>query len=110
MIMTAISIRDLSLIAAYAVFLVVYFGCLFCGFKRALAGAAVVAGIVLIGLLPSAAALLALAAGFVALVGFATYRHHKATVFTTSAAALLQESLAAPGVDGLRNSNVTEAA
>jgi hypothetical protein len=110
MIMTAISIRDLGLIAAYAVFLVVYFGCFFCGFRRALAGAAVVAGIVLIGLLPSAAALPALAAGFMALVGVAAYRHHKATLFTTSAAALLKDALAAPGVDCLPNGDAIEAA
>lgn len=110
MTMTAISIHNLILVGAYAVFLVVYFGYFFCGFKRALAGAAAVAGIFLIGVLPSLSALLALSAGFIALVGFAAYRHHKSTVFATSAAALLKESLAAPGGDRLRNGDATEAA
>jgi hypothetical protein len=96
MLMTAISIRDLTLIAAYAAFLVVYFGYFFFGLKRALAGAAVVAGILAISLLPSAAALLALTTSFVALVAFATYYHSKATIFATSAVTLLQRSLAGP--------------
>jgi hypothetical protein len=94
MTMTAISIRDLTLIAAYAAFLVVYFGYFFFGFKRTVAGAAVLAGIVLIGLLPSVAALPALFTAFVALIALTTYFHNRATVFATSAVVLLRDSLA----------------
>ena len=99
--MTAISIRYLTLIAAYGAFLVVYFGYFFFGFKRALTGAAVVAGILAISLLPSAAALLALIMGFVALVAFATYYHSKATIFASGAVTLLKHSLAGCGGERL---------
>lgn len=94
MTMTAISIRDLTLIAAYAAFLVVYFGYFFFGFKRTLAGAAVLAGIVLIALPPSVAALLALSAAFVALIGSRPTSTTGQTVFATSAVVFLKYSLA----------------
>jgi hypothetical protein len=92
MTMTSTSIRDLALIAAYAAFLVIYFGHSFFGIKRALAGAAVVAAMVLIALLPSWAGLMALLAGFVGLIAVSARVHQQGTVFNASAVVLLRES------------------
>lgn len=94
MTMTSVSIRELTLIAVYAAFLVIYFGYSFFGIKRALTAAAVVAGIVVIAVLPSAAALVALLAAFVGLIALTAYRHKRATVFSTSAVVMFKESLA----------------
>jgi hypothetical protein len=108
MTMTTISLRDLTLIAAYAVFVIVYFGYSFFGFRRALAGAAMVAGILLIALLPSAAALPVLFATFLALVALTTYFHNRATALGTSAVMLLKDSLA--GRTGEQRDQAREAA
>lgn len=93
MTMTSVSIRDLTLIAAYAAFLVIYFGYSFFGILRTLAGAAVVAAMVLIALLPSWAGLMALLAGFVGLIAISARVHQQGTMLNTSAVVLLRESL-----------------
>jgi len=93
MTMTSVSIRDLTLIAGYAAFLVIYFGYSFFGMKRALAVAAVIAAMIMIALLPSWAGLLALLAGFVGLIAFSARLHQQGTMFNSSAVVLLRESL-----------------
>jgi hypothetical protein len=93
MTMISVSLRDLTLIAAYAAFLVTYFGYSFFGTKRAVAGAAVVATVVLLALLPYWAGLPALLIGFVGLIALSTHLHQQATMFNTSAVVLLRESL-----------------
>jgi hypothetical protein len=88
---TSVSIRDLTLIAAYAAFLVIYFGYGFFGMKRALAGAGVISAMVLIALLPSWAGLLALLAGFLGLIATSAHLHKQATAFNTGAIVLLSD-------------------
>jgi hypothetical protein len=88
------STGHLALVAAYVAVFAIYFGRFFFGFKRTLAGTAVIAAIVAIGLLPSLLALFALFAGFFGLVALTAYYHNNATIFTTSVAMLLKDALA----------------
>lgn len=85
---------DLLLVAAFVLATAVHFGHFFFGFRRVLAAVAVVGAIVLISILPSAIAVAVLFAGFIGLILASAYRHMKNTVFATSAAALLKDSLA----------------
>ncbi len=85
---------DMLLVAAFVLATAVHFGHFFFGFRRVLAAAGAVAAVLLIGVLPPAFALAALFAGFIGLVLASACHHMKTTVFATSAATLLKESLA----------------